>query len=125
MPSIAERPSHSPARPKMQGGTASLIAFVLLSASLRGRSGEDGIHGLAFAVKSRIEWAFLHVVNRFRTDAHSGEYGGVQIRDRDRVLDRNEMSLVRSGTVKMTFLHATTEHQHARTLREMAMQSVV
>ena len=53
------------------------------------RLGEDPAGGLSDSVLGREEGPFLDVVSGFRTDAHSGKDGCVQVFDGNGVLDRH------------------------------------
>ena len=77
------------------------------------------------SVLGREERAFLNVVGGLGTDAHGGEDGGVQVHDRDRVLDCDQRPLVGGLAVEIPLLAPAPEHRHAGAPGKVPMESVV
>ena len=63
----------------------------------RDGSGEDAHRGLSGPVFGREEGPFFDVVRGFRTDAHGGKDGGVQVFDGNGVFDRHQGTFVVEG----------------------------
>ena len=78
-----------------------------------GASSEDPGGGLSGSVLGREEGSFFDVVRGFRTDAHGGKDGCVQVFDGNRVLDRHQGTLVRGLSVHESFFDSSAEHGHA------------